>query len=273
MRIAVHVVAGGLAVLALGFGGALARPEAGGAPGQGGGTSEQAGGTAGEAGESSGRAGGSSGRAGGPSGQEGTAPKSPAARGKSLVEAKVTASASAIDGCVDRYLAAHPGAKGAVRIAVLYNRDGATRAVQVDTALKEPKKLRDCLYGVARTWSLPPLARDDAKLELSIAVYPGAKFRLGGPKETADAKRQPAQEASGPPDDRPLGDFTFYPGQFLMGGWKDPGDGDGSQDPGAGAGLDEAAGEPPESNERPADTGRGELPRPGDEGDLEEDGS
>ncbi|MEO1228347.1 MAG: hypothetical protein AAFZ18_05525 [Myxococcota bacterium] len=117
----------------------------------------------------------------------------------------------AIDVCVAAYLTDQPSARGTAQVVTTHGLSGEVLIANVDTKLPKPRRLASCLDGVARRWTLPPLQNDRGKLEIVVAVYPGAKFDLDPPKP------EPAPELEAPP--RPLGDFTFTPGGFVNSEW------------------------------------------------------
>lgn len=153
------------------------------------------------------------------------------------VKAAVEKTGAAIDGCVAAYLAEQPAARGTATVTTTHGRNGQVLIAEVDTPLPSPRRLASCLDGVARSWTLPPIQQDRGKLEIVVAIYPGAKFDLDPPKEKS---KDPEPEA--PP--RPLGEFTFTPGGFTNGEW--------------GAGDAPLPGETPETGQ-----GTGEAPEEG----------
>lgn len=123
----------------------------------------------------------------------------------------VNSSGPRIDRCVARYLEEQPGRKGIAKITVEAGPEGRPQTTKVATDLPQARTLRSCLEQVARTWALPPPKEGSGKLELSVPVYPGAKFRIPKPGEEPP---EPEKEEAPPPK-------WFNPAStgFLPSGW------------------------------------------------------
>ena len=114
-----------------------------------------------------------------------------------------------VDACVAKFTEKDPEVTGRIGLRVVYRNTGEPWRVEVTERLPGARHLLACLDRVARTWRLPPMERDYAKLDVTVAVYPGARFDLRPP---------PPQEEDEPPPP-PLGTFTFQPGGFINAGW------------------------------------------------------
>lgn len=161
------------------------------------------------------------------------------------IRSAVNKTGKEVDACIEKYLVEQPQARGSAKVVVTYAPTGKAVRADVSTKLPLSRRLASCLDRVARSWTLPALA-GRSKLEVRVAVYPGARFALASPK--ASASRKAAARAPAPKKKPPLGEFTFQPGGFWNGDWKAQ---DGEPDPNdnlsSAEGGPELPGAPPEN--------------------------
>ncbi len=133
-------------------------------------------------------------------------PMTALAAGDPKIEAEVRAvfnkSGPALDQCVAKYLAEYPAADGKATIAVEIADTGKVVKATVDTALSGARNLRYCFESVAKTWTFPPPNQEKVSLSITLAVRPGAKFRIPEPGE----KPPPAEQGA-----QPEGWWSFQP--------------------------------------------------------------
>lgn len=149
----------------------------------------------------------------------------PASAFQARVKQLIEKSSEGIDRCVSRHVEEEPEARGLARLTVVYARSGEPRLVRVTTELPGSRRLQECLSFVGRFWRLPPLARDDAELVVTVPVFPGARFSLEPKREEKDASAPEAEKK------KPLGAFTFAPGGFWNDGWGGQKTGDRAAEP------------------------------------------
>jgi len=124
-----------------------------------------------------------------------------------VARTSINATASAIDGCTDRYLEENPGTQGEAKIQVTIVKGGVVSSAKVDTALPQARSIRECLERIARGWRLPePQTDKPDDLSLKIPVKKGLKFKLYAPGE-----QRPPEAAA-----QPEGFLQFTP-SFLPG--------------------------------------------------------